>query len=216
MNFISQAILPVILLYSFAFVQYQGAAFAQENPRFVNKGLLRAQGNVSSGVMLKSPGTNIYIHGDLEYYFEPNISIRSESYYFLGTYNSGPTFAMNHSNFAGVMYHFPAHGKFDPYIGIQPGIALSQLAKPVLLAADSAQWSPYSVSSYSTAFSPLFSASAGFNYYAYKFFNLFIHVKYVAGKHLSDIQPESLSELKMTFGLGWNIWVIRKNKTTAE
>lgn len=187
-----------------------------ENSRFIDKGLLRAQGNVSSGVMLKSPGTSIYIHGDLEYYVEPGISIRSESYYFLGTFNAGPTFAMNHSNFAGVMYHFPAQGKFDPYIGVQPGIALTRLAKPVLLNSDTTQWSPYSVSAYSPGFSPLFSASAGFNYYAYKFFNLFVHIKYVAGKHLSDIHPGSLSELKMTFGLGWNIWVIRKNKEVKE
>lgn len=192
-------------------------SFAQtESSRFVDKGLLRAQGNVSSGVMLKSPGTNIYIHGDLEYYFEPNISIRSESYYFLSTFNADPTFAMNHSNFSGVMYHFPTNGKFDPYAGVQPGIALTKLAKPVLLNADTAQWSPYSVSSFPTNFSPLFSASIGFNYYAYKFFNLFVHIKYVAGKHLSDIQTESLNELKMTFGLGWNIWVIKKKKNEKE
>lgn len=188
----------------------------QENSRFIDKGLLRAQGNVSSGVMLKSPGTSIYIHGDLEYYLEPGISIRSESYYFLGTFNAEPTFAMNHSNFSGVMYHFHTNGKFDPYMGVQPGIALTQLAKPVLPGPDSAQWSPASVSSYSYNFSPLFSVSAGFNYYAYKFFNLFVHVKYAAGKHLSDIQPESLSELKMTFGLGWNVWVKGKNKKTGE
>lgn len=181
---------------------------AQEDNRFVNKGLLRAQGNVSSGVMLKSPGTNIYIHGDLEYYFEPTISIRSESYYFLGTFNATPTFAMNHSNFSGVLLHFTTRGKFDPYIGVQPGIALTQLERPVYHGTDSL-WSPYA-SSYPVSYSPLFSACAGFNYYAYKFFNLFVHAKYVSGKHLSDISPESLNELKITFGLGWNIWLRKK------
>ncbi len=209
----------IIFIYVAFNIRYSifNISFSQsESSRFTDKGLLRAQGNLSSGVMLKSPGTNIYIHGDLEYYLEPNISIRGESYYFLSTYNAAPAFKMNHSNFAGVMYHFTTNGKFDPYIGIQPGIALTQLAKPVLLDSDTLQWSSYTVSAYSRNFSPLFSASAGFNYYAYKFFHLFVHVKYVTGKHLSDIHPESLNELKMTFGLGWNIWLIRKNKKEKE
>lgn len=186
-------------------------AFSQEqSSRFAGKGLLRAQGNISSGAMFQSPGTHIYIHGDLEYYVETDISIRGESYYFLSTYNAEPVFKMNHSNFAGVMYHFPTKGKFDPYVGIQPGISLSQLAKPVFLNTFTEQQPPYSASVYKPNFSPLFSASAGFNYYAYKFFNLFIHVKYVTGRHLSGVRPESLSEIKLTFGLGWNIWVNRK------
>ncbi len=196
-----------------AVINQFGIVSAQQ---FINKGLLRAQGNISSGVMFKSPGTNIYLHGDLEYYLEPGISIRSESYYFLSTFNGEPAFSKNHSNFAGVMYHFKTNGKLDPYVGIQPGIALTQLSKPVLLSADTASWSPYTVSSYPVNFSPLFSASAGFNFYAYKFFNLFVHLKYVTGKHLSDIQPESLNEIKLTFGLGWNIWLIKNKLKVSE
>jgi hypothetical protein len=37
-------------------------------------------------------------------------------------------------------------------------------------------------------------------------FNVFINVKYQTGKHFSDIAPQSLDEVKISFGLGYMLW----------
>lgn len=178
-----------------------------KNKRFVNKGLLSAQGNIAFGTMPGFTGTNMYIHGDLEYYVRQNVSIRSESYYFLGTQKGDARFAMNHSNFTGAMFHLKTSNSFDSYFGIQPGIVLSKINRQALDVSYASDASVYAM-----RLNPAVGISGGFNYYGLKFFHLFIHAKYVIGKHVSDAPAVSLNELKFTFGLGWNIWLIKKEK----
>jgi hypothetical protein len=185
-------------------------SFSQtDSSRFVDKGLLRAQGGFGSGTFISGgDGINTYLHGDLEYYLSPNVSVRSESYYFLSTYQGTEIFSKNHSNFAGIMYHFNTKGHLNPYIGFQPGITYSQLKKPDIMT-----FAPEEVNStYLATFNPLMGFSAGINYYAPRFFHLFMHLKYVTGKHLSDRPAVSLNELKVTFGLGWNLWIPKEKR----
>ena len=166
----------------------------QDSSRYVHKGLLRAQATISPGFMFNEGITNIYIHGDLEYYVEDNISVRGDSYYYLNTIDDKKPFMVIHSTFLGAVYHFPTASSLDPYIGIQPGIAYSQ-ANTQLLIYDN-----------KVTANPLISSVAGVNYYASRIFHLFLSVRYVSGKHLSDApSPLSLNEIKLSFGLGWNI-----------
>ena len=44
------------------------------------------------------------------------------------------------------------------------------------------------------------------NFFANKYFNVFVNVKYQRGKHFSDVSAQSLEELKITLGLGYMLW----------
>ncbi|PCJ89840.1 MAG: hypothetical protein COA57_00560 [Flavobacteriales bacterium] len=160
------------------------------------------QGNIAIGTPTKIGGTNIYLGGDLEYYLKDNISIRGDFYYFLGSFGSTDVFKQNHSGYLGAMYHIPTNGHFDPYVGIQPGYVISQLKNPDVMTSDDYR----AGSNFPVTVNPLFSACAGFNYYANRFFHLFMHVKYQTGKHYSDIETIPLNEVKIAFGLAYMIW----------
>ena len=95
---------------------------------------------------------------------------------------------------------------FDPYVGVFPGYAVGQLnEKVVALSGLEPQ------SSNPVVLSPLISFAGGFNYYANRFFSLFINAQYVIGTHLSDVAPVSLNELKVSLGLGYHIWATKKH-----
>ena len=173
----------------------------QENKnQNIKKGILRTQGTISSGLMPKNNLVNIYLSGDLEYYISESISIRSDAYYFLSTMQGPSIFSKNHSSSTGALFHFVKNKNFDPYIGIQPGIAFSGLN------CSSSENNTYACY---TSFNPLLSTIAGFNYYAPTLFHLFMNIRYVNGKHLSEAPsgPVSLNEVKISFGLGWNFRV---------
>ena len=180
-------------------------SFAQEaTDRFVREGLLRAQSTIATGAMFDPQLSNIYLHGSLEYYTDPSLSIRGDSYYFLKTLGDGYSiyFEKNHSTFAGASYHFKTNGNLDPYFAFQPGVAASQVNYDV--CPDSMLCYIGSTNSKLTL-SPLLSGVLGFNYYAPKIFHLFLEARYVQGKHLSEAGSVSLNELKFSFGLGFNI-----------
>lgn len=143
--------------------------------------------------------SNVYIHGDLEYYTSNKISIRGESYFFMNGLKGDRIFAYNHSTFTGINYHFPTRNKIDPYIGFQPGLAMSQKA------IDTEELG--SESYRNTIYSPLFSGLVGVNFYADKFFHVFANVRYVNGNLLSTYSsPVSLNEIRVSFGLGFNLF----------
>mgnify|MGYP001597204422 CR=1 FL=1 len=184
-----------------------GFGRTDSNAQYIHKKLLRATAGFSPGIMTQQKITNIYIIGNLEYYIHRKISLRGESYYFLNTINSNKPFVLNHKIFAGTNYHFRTNNHLDPYIGIHPGAAITQtLHLPVACVGFCPQnFTEPTKSSVST--NPLFSVSAGINYYFQKLFHLYADVKYNYGKHLSDMPtPQSLSEFNFTFGLGWNLF----------
>ncbi|HET6244183.1 MAG: hypothetical protein H0V01_07395 [Bacteroidetes bacterium] len=166
---------------------------------FPKEGILRATATLSTGNMLKQPVTHIYLNGDLEYYVSEQVSIKGESYYFLGSLMNNHFFEFNHSLFAGISYHLLKEKTIDPYIAFQPGVAYS-LAKP------GTNGDQESLMLYNASPNPLLSLSIGFNYYASKYFHLFMSTQYINGKYLFDApQPISLDELRVSFGLGFNL-----------
>ena len=170
--------------------------------RYIDYGLIRVQGNVALGKPLTTGGTNIYIVGDLDIYLRDNISISSGYYYFLGSYNNEKLFNADHMVFFGASYHFKTNNHIDPYFGILPAISVNQLNSGSVAFNDNTK----PVSSYPWSVNPLFAVQAGMVYYANRFFNVFINVKYQTGKAYSDIAPVKLDEVKISFGLGYMIW----------
>ena len=172
-----------------------GVIFAQaqdDNKQFIHKGILRATGIISPGMMLKENISTISLHGNLEYYIENNISMRGDIFYFLKAKdnNGNNPFNFNHSLFTGASYHFKTKNHFDPYFAFQPGIA-------------------YANNNSTTQISPLVSSVLGFNYYFERWFHLFIEGRYINGKNISEAGVISLSELRFSFGLGFNLSVIK-------
>jgi len=181
---------------------------ADFSSRYVDDGLLRLQGNLAFGAPLTRNGTNMYFAGDIDYYVKGNVSVNGGLFYFVGEYGGQDVFKQNSSLFAGLSYHFPTNNHLDPYVGIQPGVALSQLNSESTLFAEKAD-----LSSFRATVNPLFSINAGMNFFANRYFNVFVNVKYQRGKHFSDVSAQSLEELKLTLGLGYMIWTKGKKIT---
>ena len=192
------------------------ASFSQEEKsQYIRKGLIRSMATISPGDMTKINATTISIHGCLEYYVADNISLRGDSYYFLSAkYNygyilpGGPNpFEFNHSTFSGASYHFKTKNHFDPYLAIEPGIAITKGKDYSNMFCDPG---PCPASGKTSA-NPLFSSAIGFNLYFQKWFHLFMETRYIAGKYISDAPtPLSLNELRFSFGLGFNINALKK------
>ena len=171
---------------------------AQETPTGIaQKGLLRATGTISFGGMTKHEQTNIYLHGVTEYFASNQITARGDIYYYLKS-GDKQMLNLNHQLFAGASYHFNTSSNFVPYLGIQPGIGLTQANFVVVNGENNVEASP------------LISAVAGFNYYASSWFHLFIDGRYVSGKHLSNQKTISLNEVRLSFGLGFNLNVLKR------
>ncbi len=187
------------------------ASIAQDNERFIAKGLFSGKGTLAAGQMTAFKATNMYVSGNLEYYIEDNISFRGGLYFFLGTSNAALPFSKNSTCFTGFYYHPKTNNRLDPYIGFEPGISWTQLKAP---NNGSIETYPYNISTYPQSINPLASVTAGVNYYATTFTHLFIEAKYVQGIHTSDIPAVSLSEFRIAFGFGFNIWTIKNHKTT--
>ncbi|TND08742.1 MAG: hypothetical protein FD123_1958 [Bacteroidetes bacterium] len=197
-----------ILIILFSLVLFSEA----KSQTFMERGLLRAEGWFAPGVMLNQKATNFYIHGDLEYYIDRHISIRGDGFFFIGSSSDQKPFEFHHSWFSGAAWHFGKTSTessgmadhFDPYIGFAPGLSITKSVQGVQILPGEFQ---------STKFNPLFSPYLGFNFYAQKIFHLFVEARYVGGTHFPDYAaPVSLSEIRFSFGLGWNLKTAGKRR----
>jgi hypothetical protein len=179
------------------------ALFSQEEI-FIKKNILRAHTTFSSGISTL-PLSNIYFHSDLEYYLEENFSVKSDVFIYFGALGQSQLFTDNHAAFTGIQYHFKSSGPLNTFVGIQPGCGYTRLNRddyPSFFPSDSI--APEQNFSYS--FNPLISATAGLNYFASKYFHLFLQTRYVYGSHISNAPRNvSLSEFRVSFGLGFFI-----------
>ena len=169
---------------------------AQDEPQSVlRSGLLRAQGTIAFGTFTELNSNPIYLHGNLEYYIKPGLSVRGDSYFHLPP-SENSVFKMNHQLYIGPSFHLNTGGNFSPYAGIQGGFALSEYDTEIL---------DVQIVEDDPSINPLVSAVVGFNYYATNWFHLFMDGRYVIGEHQSDLFSSSLSEFRFSFGLGFNI-----------
>lgn len=175
------------------------AAQAQDGP-YIRHGLLRAFGTLTPGIMTSQSLTNMYFHGNIEYYLDDRISLRGDGFLFLASTKSRVVYQANHSLFAGASRHISTEGNFDPYFGLLFGLGMTQL--------------PGDIVAEPVSYNPLLSPHIGINYYGEKVFHIFGEVRYVMGKNFPAGQPaSSMGELRFSFGLGLDIFTQKeKNK----
>ncbi|MEW6468042.1 MAG: hypothetical protein AB1458_03915 [Bacteroidota bacterium] len=180
-----------------------------EKTPYIHKGLFRSVATLSAGRLLNEHTSTIFIQGNIEYYVADHVSIRGEGFYMIQSGHQGapvfePYVYSNHQVFSGANFHLRSKSHFDPYIGFEPGVAISKAVIDTV-PADQLLLSKQTVN-------PAFSCMLGFNYYFEKLFHLFMEARYVHGRHLSNGAALSLNELRFSFGLGWNLSFNKKAK----
>lgn len=198
------------------FVCSLSVVFAQqENTQYIHKHLMRADASVVGGYLFKENINNVHIDGSAEYYIDNKISIRGSASYLVGS--SGLTkdsigLKDFHSIYLGGAYHFPTKGHFDPYVIFQPGLSYTSSYKGTPASLTTSEEAP-AKKMYPGVLTPIATAGVGFNYYFQRFAHLFFETRYVYGQHLSPApSPISLQELRVTFGLGFNLFIIKDKK----
>ena len=129
-------------------------------------------------------------------FIKNKIELRGDAFYFLNSFGERPRFSMNHQLYAGAFYRFLDTKSFQPYIGLQPGIAMSQSSEYGALNSETQKIE------HQITYNPVGSVSAGFDYFGEKWFYLFSEVRYIFGKHKSNTYPVYLDEFRISFGLG--------------
>ncbi|MEZ5173072.1 MAG: hypothetical protein R2850_06115 [Bacteroidia bacterium] len=176
------------------------SVFYPLNAQRIEKGLVKTELTISPAKMLASNHANFYMHGSLDIYLSSKYSFSSSTYFYLGELNSELTlFEQNHSIFYGISRHF-VKGKSDAYISFQPGFALTQLQNNDLIV--------FAKIKRETAINPMASIAAGYNFFVAGIFHFFTELRFVAGNHNTNIRT-SLSEIRFSAGLGFNINTIR-------
>ena len=189
-------------------------AFGQKKNRpeltgedIIRKGLVRAQMTISPGWTIADGNTNLYLQGDMEYMLQDKVSLKGDISYFLDTQGDG-YLKHNHSLFFGAQYHFP-YKRFDPYIGLHPGISLVQARNPTLSTPEI----DVAFSESNMKVSPAISVATGFNFYVWRYIHFMANLKYIHAKHSTEWGTNyALDEFRISFGLGWNVNMIKRKK----
>jgi hypothetical protein len=208
----------LIISFVVSFVCFSSVVFAQqENTQFIHKHLVRSDASIVAGYMFKEDLSNVHMDGSLEYYIDNKVSIRGSATYMLGS--SGLTKdSMGLKDFHTIMlggaYHFKTGNHLDPYFILQPGLAYTSSYKATYKISPEDN-TP--LQHYRGVLSPVGTAGLGFNYYFQRFAHLYVETRYVYGRHLSDAPKSiSLEELRVTFGLGFNLFIIKDKKIPRE
>lgn len=161
------------------------------------KGCVRMQGNLAPGYLFSQKVASAYLNGDMDLFFDNRVSFTGSGCYSFALNRKNETgLKANHALFGGLNYHFLKPKRWDPYIGLTPGMGIVQVAYK---EGDEVKRAPYSVA-------PLISASVGCNYYVGWIFHIFVKVQAVTGQAFSEgAPPVRLDELKFMAGLGWNL-----------
>ncbi|MBK8497628.1 MAG: hypothetical protein IPL52_02125 [Flavobacteriales bacterium] len=163
-------------------------------------GLLRGSAAISPGFMLREKAHNFYLTGKLEYFVDPRISFRGESFWFRGDQNEPALLAQNSQVAFGAFYHF-AKGRSDLAIGFEPGVSIVQPARPVILIISE----PLRVV-------PNVSLCAGYTFAVWEYFHFFLDARYVHASYPGAIGgPLPLDEVIIGGGLGFQFRTRRSN-----
>lgn len=193
---------------------YCSMSFAQQaDGQYIHKHLVRADASIVSGYMFSENISNVHVNGNLEYYMDNKVSIRGDANYLLGSNglsNDSIGLKDNVSVMLGAVFHMKTKGYFDPYFILQPGIAYTSSFR------QNSSGDPLNKKNYPGVITPLASAGLGFNYYFQRFAHLFLETRYIYGQHVSNApSPLSIQEMRITFGLGFNLFIIKEKKVQS-
>lgn len=155
---------------------------------------LRTMGTLSPGYMVGLKEGVVSLSGSWSYYLNEHISVHGEGSYLLSNL-TGTMVGKNHSLLGGLNYHINKNSRFDPFVGMQPGIGFFTRHGNEL-------------NTYKSEIVQLISFVAGMNYYVGSIFNFFVHFRYLQGQSLSYLPVRvPLSEIRLMAGLGFNLGV---------
>lgn len=164
------------------------------------KGMARGQGNVAAGYFLSRREFSGYVTGDAEYFIDNRAGFSGELWYNLPFRSVSQGFWKHHSIYAGMNWHFLKPQKFDPFIGLSPGISMAN--EKYLDMQSTMQSTDYKII-------PDISFTMGCNYYIGSIFHFYLRLKYVYSDFTGINESTRLDELKITAGLGWNLRIVK-------
>ena len=161
------------------------------------KGCIRLQGNLGGGYLFAQKKVSAYVNGEMEIFFDDRFAYTGAVCASFLTIRKNETgIKANHAVFTGANFHFLKPNRFDPYIGLTPGIAL---VRAVYKQGDELKTTPFSIA-------PLAALQIGCNYYVASFLHFFVKVQGVTGQMFSTLpSAQRLDEIKFTGGLGCNL-----------
>lgn len=183
-------LLFIVLIFSKTYSQEQN---------IIRKGLIKSDLTLSASKMFSENQSYFYLHGGIEGYVSPKITLSGEGYYYLGALSSNEsTYKYNHNLFFGASKHF-TNKNSDLYIGLQPGVSFTKLNETANNLTETHM-----------GVNPLFSSVMGYNYYVTRFFHFFVQARIITGSHNYDIH-KNLTEVRFSAGLGLNLNTIKNN-----
>lgn len=160
------------------------------------KGNIRAQGNLAGGYLFSQKAAGAYLTGDFDLFIDERVSFTGSGWYGFKIHDKNQGLLRNHAVFGGLNYHFLKKGRWDPFIGLSPGLGIAELSYP----------DKEGMMKSTTGLAPLISGEIGCNYYIGSVFNLFIKARTVTGQVRGNAPvPARLDEIKLSAGLGWNL-----------
>ncbi|MDZ4822733.1 MAG: hypothetical protein SH856_04690 [Flavobacteriales bacterium] len=201
--------IPCITFFIFCFSLFIKGQ--EESGQYIRKGLFRSAGTFAAGTFLHSGNSTIYLQGTAEYYLNEKVSLRGDGFYGLKVSEEEHELMKlylisNDQLFSGASYHFKTNSHLDAFVGLQTGIAIARSGIEYGLLELVYPEKP--------VVNPLFAVNAGLNYYFQKWFHLFLEARYVHATHIARGGSIPLSELRFSFGLGWNMNFIREKTGT--
>ncbi len=156
------------------------------------KGCIRTQGNIAGGYLFHQKQWMPYFAGDLDYYLENQVSAGGSFWCsLLFSKQQKPGVKLNTAVFGGMNYHFTKKGRFDPFIDLQPGFGLVNVAYTQGDVLKQTGYTPV----------PLLSATVGCNYYVGSIFLFFAKVQGLTGQIFREMpRPARLDELRISAG----------------
>ena len=164
-----------------------GVTVAQKKPGpGIRKGMLRAEGSLAYG---SGNNARYYLQGELEYLVHNRVGLNSMSYINIGPSNIYPKSC--HTLFSGPAFHFPMSKQMDFSLAVQPGLSFVSDAGSV-------------ENSKVNEIIPNSSVMGSLAYYG-SFFHVFFQLRANAAYVNDTKERQNLSDLRISFGLGWNL-----------
>ncbi len=174
-----------ILILALLFISFDSMAQKKPGPG-IRKGMLRAEGSLCFG---SGVNARYFVQGELEYLVHNRVGLNGMTYFNIGPAGIYPKSV--HSVFSGPAFHFPMSKQLDLSLAIQPGLSFVK---------DKGSFENSAISE----MVPNTSIMGGLAYYG-SFFHVFFQMRANAAYTNDTVERQNLSDLRMSFGLGWNL-----------
>ncbi len=171
----------------------------------VRKGCIRSQGNLGGGYLFAQKKISGYLNGEMEVFLEDRVAYTGAICFSFLTIKKNETgIKVNHAVFSGANYHFLKPSRWDPYVGLTPGVGL---LKATFQNGDELKTTSFSIA-------PLLSVQVGCNFYVMSFLHFFVKAQFVTGQMFGTLpSPQRIDEMKFMGGMGWNLRLWKPKNT---